>query len=325
MVGCGFIKLSSKNLKMKFKLLFVIIVSVALGSCKGKASKNSTPNSGTARIACDETLRPVFESEIDVFSSEYSGAKLLCSYHPENTAFKMLFSDSVQAIIVSRMLTTKEVDYFKEKTIYPRQALVAVDAIALIINSSNVDTLMTVNQVRDILTGKITRWNQINPKSSNKAIRVVFDNERSSIVSYFSDSICNGKMDLKKLYALNYNTDVIDYVKNHTDVLGFIGVNWISNKNDSLHLSFHKSIRPVAISPGVEARDDNSYLPYQAYMVDQAYPFTRNIYYIVTEPYNGLATGFSNFVASEKGQRIILKSGILPAIAPTRLVNVRSK
>jgi phosphate transport system substrate-binding protein len=202
---------------------------------------------------------------------------------------------------------------------------VAIDAIALIVNKSNRDSLLTVSQVRDILTGKITRWTQLNPKSSNDPIRVVFDNEKSSIVSFCADSICKGKMDVKKLYALNYNRDVIDYVSKHKDVLGFIGVNWISNRNDSLHLSFHNSIRAVAISESVDANSDNSYLPYQAYMVDNLYPFTRNVYFIISEPYNGLATGFSNFVASEKGQRIILKSGILPAIAPTRLVHVRSE
>jgi len=50
---------------------------------------------------------------------------------------------------------------------------------------------------------------------------------------------------------------------------------------------------------------------------------SRDIYIINAEPRNGLVTGFSSFVASDKGQRIILKSGILPAIAPTRVVSVR--
>lgn len=310
-------------MKTTINLLLIACLGFLFYGCNSK-STNSTPNSGHASIACDETLKPVFESEIEVFSSEYTNAKLKCQYMPANQALDLLFKDSVQSVICSRQLTTKEMEYFKTKALYPRHALVAVDAIALIVNRSNPDSLMTVDQIRDILTGKITRWNQINPKSASKPIRVVFDNEKSSIVSFCSDSICGGKMDVKKLYALDYNRDVIDYVSKNKDVLGFIGVNWISNRNDSLHLSFHKSIRAVAVSNSAEAREDNSYLPYQAYMVDQQYPFTRNIYFIVTEPYNGLATGFSNFVASDKGQRIILKSGILPAIAPTRLVNVRS-
>jgi phosphate transport system substrate-binding protein len=324
MEAYAFIRLLLKKQKMKSNYLIIALFAMLAFGCKGKVSTNSTPNSGKVNIACDETLRPVFEAEVDVFASIYPAATITCSYHPSNKAFELLFADSVKAVISTRKLSASEMTAFEKKTIFPRQALVAVDAIALIVNSSNKDTMMTVDQVRDILTGKITNWNQISPKSPKKPIRVVFDNEQSSIVSYFADSICNGKMDVKKLFALTYNADVIDYVIKNPDVLGFIGVNWISNRNDSLHLSFHKSIKAVAVSSGTEARDDNSYLPYQAYMVDQLYPFTRNIYYVDAEPYNGLATGFSNFVASEKGQRIILKSGILPAIAPTRMVKVRS-
>ena len=310
---------------MKSRIWISMFVAITLASCNSQSSKNSTPNSGEVKIACDETMKPVFEAELEVFSSEYGEALVDCNFLPENQALDLLFKDSVQAAICSRQLTAQEMAVFKQKSLYPRHALVAIDAIALIVNKSNRDSLLTVSQVRDILTGKITRWTQLNPKSSNDPIRVVFDNEKSSIVSFCADSICKGKMDVKKLYALNYNRDVIDYVSKHKDVLGFIGVNWISNRNDSLHLSFHNSIRAVAISESVDANSDNSYLPYQAYMVDNLYPFTRNVYFIISEPYNGLATGFSNFVASEKGQRIILKSGILPAIAPTRLVHVRSE
>jgi phosphate transport system substrate-binding protein len=68
---------------------------------------------------------------------------------------------------------------------------------------------------------------------------------------------------------------------------------------------------------------DNSYKPYQAYIYQGVYPLTRDVYAVNAEPRNGLATGFTAFLASDRGQRIILKSGIIPAIAPVRIVNVR--
>lgn len=311
---------------MKNSIVLITAFALMLFSCKEKTSNNSTPVSGNSKIACDETLRPLFEAELDVFQSMYAEADLQCEYLPASNALDLLLKDSVSAVVSTRRLTTQEMEFFKKKALYPKEVTVAIDAIALIINKNNRDSLLTVSQVQDILTGKITKWSQLNPKSPNTPIRVVFDHQNSSIVSYFNDSICNGKMDVKKLYALDYNKDVIDYVSKNKDVLGFVGVNWISNRNDSLHLSFHESIRPVAISNSLEkAGTDDSYLPYQAYMGEGLYPFTRNVYYIITEPYNGLATGFSNFLASDRGQRIVLKSGILPALAPTRLISVRKE
>ena len=59
-------------------------------------------------------------------------------------------------------------------------------------------------------------------------------------------------------------------------------------------------------------------------MALEQYPLIRNIWMISTDPHLGLADGFISFVSSDKGQRIILKAGLLPAIAPIRLVNIRN-
>ena len=228
-------------------------------------------------------------------------------------------------IVASRPLTDNETAFLKQKKIFPRTNKIAVDAIALIVSPTSTDTLITINQIRDILTGKISRWDQINPSSTTGKIKVVFDNEKSGIVKYLVDSICGGKLDTANVFALEYNRDVIEYTCTHPGVLGFIGASWISNANDSLHLSFHKKIKVVSVSDNSRPDTENSYKPYQAYLVDRIYPLTRDIYIINTEPRNGLVTGFSSFVASDKGQRIILNSGVLPAIAPTRVINIRKE
>jgi phosphate transport system substrate-binding protein len=229
----------------------------------------------------------------------------------------------IQLIVASRTLSGNETAILNQKKIFPRQNKIAIDAIGLVVSPSSIDTMISVDQIRGILTGKIARWDQINPASTAGKIKVVFDNEKSGIVKYLADSICSGKLVTSNVFALEYNRDVIEYTSTHPGVLGFIGASWISNTDDSLHLSFHKKIRVVSVSNDSHPNAENSYKPYQAYLVDKLYPLTRDIYIINAEPRNGLVTGFSSFIASDKGQRIILKSGILPAIAPTRVINIR--
>ena len=311
---------------MKNCSIFILILLFA-GGCrffKGNPY-NNTPTTGIITICSDETFRPVIEPEIDVFKSMYAYAIVNSKYVPETEAFSQLLKDSVQLVIASRRLNNDETAVLNKMKLYPRQTKIATDAIALIVHPSNKDTMITVNQIKDILSGKITRWNQINPSSSADPVSVVFDNEKSGIVTYLVDSICKGNFVTSNIYALDYNRDVIEYTATHPSVLGFIGVSWISNRDDSLHLSFHKRIKVLAVSQDPVPNITNSYKPYQAYMVNNIYPLTRDIYMINTEPRNGLATGFSAFIASDKGQRIILKSGILPAVAPTRVVNIRKQ
>ena len=49
----------------------------------------------------------------------------------------------------------------------------------------------------------------------------------------------------------------------------------------------------------------------------------RDVYVILTDPRSGLASGFSTFLASDRGQRIILRAGLMPATQNVRIVNVR--
>ena len=309
---------------MRFFGLLMGLVLLA-GGCrffKGNPYQNTTI-SGTTTIAVDETLRPVMEAEIDLFKGIYGYSEIIARYLPENEVFEQLLNDSVKLIITSRKLKTEEIPIINSRKLFPKQLKVATDAIALIVHPSCKDTLLSLKQIRDILNGKILNWNQLDPSSPSCPIQVLFDNEKSGIAKYMADSICHGNFPTTHVSALSYNRDVIEYVATHPNVLGFIGTSWIGNKNDSLHLSFHKKIRVIAVSESDSATPENSYKPYQAYLLDHMYPLTRSVYTINAEPRNGLSTGFVSFVASDKGQRVILKSGIIPAVAPSRVVNVR--
>ena len=90
-------------------------------------------------------------------------------------------------------------------------------------------------------------------------------------------------------------------------------------------MSFLENIRVMAVSPYRNATVTNSFKPYQAYIALKNYPMTRPVVLILSEPRMGLASGFTTFISSDRGQRIILKSGIIPATQPVRLVNVRDQ
>jgi len=307
-----------------FLCIGLLIIAAGCQFFKGKPKQSSTI-SGTTSIAVDETFRPVIEAEISLFKGIYGESEFNARYLPEGEAFRLLISDSVQLIVTSRTLKPEETAIINQRKLFPKQVKIATDAIALIVHPSCKDSMISVNQIRDILSGKITNWKQLSSSSPSLPVNVLFDNEKSGIVKYLIDSVCHGNFSTASVSALKYNLDVINYTASHPGTLGFIGASWISNKNDSLHLSFHKKIRVLSVSSSDIPTVENSYKPYQAYLLDNMYPLSRPVYMINTEPRTGLSTGFVSFVASDKGQRIILKSGIVPAIAPTRVVNVREQ
>ena len=104
---------------------------------------------------------------------------------------------------------------------------------------------------------------------------------------------------------------------------GIIGVNWVGNVGDSTRLSFNESVRVMRISDSSNPTVQNSFRPYQAYLALKKYPLTHDVFILINDPQGALPTGLMTFLTGDKGQRIILKSGLVPATQPVRLVNVK--
>lgn len=280
-----------------------------------------TPTSGNIKIDVDESFQPLLDTEIFTFTSLYHNATINPKYKPEVDVINDFMNDSVPVIITSRKLTDNQIQYLRDSLVIARTIPFAYDALALITNKVNLDTLLKYDIVKDIFTGKIHYWNEVDPKSKLGEIRVIFDNNKSGNIRYFKDLFSIDSLS-KNFYAVNTNPEVIEFVSRNPDALGIISVNWISDKNDSLSMSFVKKVNVEAISQQY-INDGSYYRPYQGSIYEKSYPFVREVYLISRETFKGLGSGFIQWATAEQGQRIVLKSGLVPATMPIRLVQIK--
>lgn len=328
-------------------LLFIITGALLLVSCHQRKVRSDTVTSGIAQVAVDESFAPIIEAEINVFESLNSEAAIIPVYTSEQNAYDLLMEDSIRLVIGTRLLTDRERGIIEKRRQRIRTQKIAIDGIALITHKGNKDTLLTTNDIRNIMSGETRSWKQINPGSPLDSLAVIFDTPNSSMVRYIQDTLCDKRAFGKNVKALSTDSSspditrvgshdkVIEYVASHPNALGFVGVNWIANPVDTTHLSFINKVNIVSVSSATKATPDNSYkpLPYQLALEvahresprefpTGGYPLIRDIYIIITDASGGLPSGFFNFIAGDRGQRIILKSGLLPANRPLRLVHI---
>jgi phosphate transport system substrate-binding protein len=311
-----------------FRLVVILSILTVIISCRRDVKKDKftdTPTTGEATIAVDETFRPVIDSELPVFHAMYKYAKIHPSYKSEVDAINLLLKDSVRLAIVTRPLTNKEMDFFHARKFFPKEVKIALDGIAVLVNPANPDTIFSMEVLRKIMLGEITSWKQLNPSSKLGKIRVIFDNPGSSTVRFVVDSITKTGNLGKQLGSMENNVDVVDYVSRNPESIGLIGVSWVSDRDDPKCLSFLDKVKVASICKSHPANPDESFQPFQAFIATGKYPLTRYLYAILTEPRVGLGSGFTSFVASDKGQRIILKTGIVPYTQPVRIVNIKSE
>jgi phosphate transport system substrate-binding protein len=313
---------------MKIKNGFFIFLVAIFFSCNSSSVKHDpftdTPTSGEITIVADESYQPLVQAQLDTFMEIYKYAKINVLYLPESEVFNALMNnDSVRLAIVARELTDDEKTYFDKRKIIPRTLKVAEDAIALVVNKNNGDTLITYEQLTDIIRGKIVQWSQLNSGGSKDTIRIVFDRNGSANARFLNERFLKGEKFPPNIFATNSNAAVVEYVSSNKNSLGVIGVNWISDQDDSAAGEFLKKINVVALSMPDTAKSPLEFnKPFQAYIALKSYPLIRNVNIISREGRNGLGTGFASFVAGDKGQRMIRLMGLLPATMPVRIIKV---
>lgn len=300
-------------------LLGIFLLLFSLQGCKRKPKDNwdDTIKSGIINIACDDNFRVMMDAQIQVFEglSDYQTV-VTPIYTNEKEAIRLLVADSVRFALATRDLNPSERKEVEESGRLAKKFLVAFDGIALVVNRQNKDTLLTIADLKKILTGEITEWSQINENTRIGTIRVLFDNKESGILRYVVDSIARGEALSPNLYALNNDKEVLEKVVEMPNAIGLVGLNVLADVTLPAYRKLRSEVSLVRISRDEHATLENSYLPYPGDINQENYPLWRPVYSLLTDPRMGLSSGLSVFLSNERGQKIILQSGLLPVTDP---------
>ncbi|MBL0132752.1 MAG: substrate-binding domain-containing protein [Chitinophagaceae bacterium] len=296
-------------------MLFVACLPLFLIGCSGNknaAAISDTLTTGTINISVDESFRPVIDSQIQVFESLHPEAKIVVHYKSEADCLRDLDVDSIRMVIVTRGLSDDEQKQLKDTLTYvPTFGVLAYDAIAAIVNPQTPDSLLTMQDIRSLAKG-----------TSGLPYKIVMDGKNStSTVRFIIDSLLKGEKMGANVEGAMGSEAVIDYISKNTNAVGLIGVSWIGNSDDPNQSSFLKKVNIASI----ECRNcsNGPYVkPYQANIYTGRYPMIRPLYYILKENYDGLGSGFRNFLIYEKGQKVFKRAYLLPARMALEVQNI---
>ncbi|PZP48198.1 MAG: hypothetical protein DI598_10205 [Pseudopedobacter saltans] len=312
--------------KQSIQLFFPIIAIfflIGLDSCKKKKkekeenviSTQTTPDNGTLHISVDETFRPVIDQEIEMYHATYPNAHIIADYKPEVDCFKDFQNDTSRLIIVARGLDSSESNFYKAQLgAVPRYEIVAFDAVAVLVNRQSPDSLFSYEQLQDILTGK----------ESNKTV-AVDGSKATSTVRYLIDSILKGKEFGSNIIATSGSKEVLNYVTNNVNAIGFIGYSWMAAIQDSTNSYYNSKIKTALIKCKT-CKENNMYArPSQENITNMRYSMFRPVVSIIKDRDPSLATGFYNFLQSERGQLIFRRALLMPAMVAFNVRQVNLK
>jgi phosphate transport system substrate-binding protein len=170
-----------------------------------------------------------------------------------------------------------------------RSVMVAKDGIVVVVHPSSKVKGLTIDQVRNVFTGKIKNWKEIG--GSNAPVTVVSREAGSGTRTSF-EQIVGGVKLTDNAIIQDSNGTIRETVANDANAIGYLSHGLLNDK-----------IKALAID-GITCTPDE--------IAKGAYKLVRPIYFLTrTEP-RGEMAAFINYVLSEDGQKILRTSGLIP-------------
>ena len=311
---------------MKWNKWHLILILFIFSGChRAKTTIPESMLSGTAVIAADEALMPLLNAEIDVFQSMYNYASIDCKFGSEYDAVNLLLQQKTRLAIISRPLNEEESASLKSKNLIPESIPLAYDAIALIVHSEHPSMTLTMDQISQMMSGKITEWSQLNNSVQSGTIQLVFDTESSGVIRYLNDQLNLNKKVSGNITFAGDSRKVIEMVAANANAIGFVGYNWLSEFENLKVQELLTKVSLVAISASSANSTSTSFVPSLSSLYNNTYPLIRRVYAIYTDPSASLARGFLSHLTSERGQKIIYRFGLKPESDFQRLISTRKE
>ena len=284
--------------------IFLISFFVLVISCKKTDKIVDNPQLGTITVAADESFKSVSEALTERYMALNPNTKINLVIKKEDLAFLDLLDNKARVIIMSRELTEKEKQGYKDKIDMEMQpAKFAADAVVFVVPKNSTKENISVEEIEKEL------------QSDNK--KIIFDGTNSSNLNFVAQKF-KTTPDKLKYSIISGNKNIIEQLNKYPDKIGVISLNTISRPYDKESESLKNSVKILKVVEG-----GKSYEPDIINLKNMTYPFTRVLYFLTNEGYYGLGNGFIRFSCQQLGQIVVEKEGLQPYNIFKREVQMR--
>lgn len=291
-------------MRSKIALLFSIVV--VLSGCAKHSDKTSsgTKASGAmVQIKGSDTMVNLGQAWAEAYMKDNSGANVAVTGGGSGTGIAAMINGTTDIAESSRPMKDKEIALAKQRGIDPIEHEVALDALSVIVNPANSVSKLTIDQLSDIFTGKITNWKQIGGPDS-KIVLLSRDRNSGSHVFFLEHVLRRGNEKGPEEYVqstlmIPSSEAIASQVATDKASIGYVGLGYVDAKK-------HKAIEvaKTADGPFVSPSVKNA--------INHTYPISRPLYWYTNgQPKDGVKD-LLDFVMSADGQKIVDKLGFAP-------------
>lgn len=288
--------------------LLVMLLAMSLASCGGAtkdgsgASTDAEPKRAIQNKGSDTlvNLALAWAEEYRVVDPSVS---IAVTGGGSGTGIAALINGTVDIANASRKMKEKEIAAAQENGIEPIEYTVAIDALAVVVNLENSVSELTIPQLADIYTGRVTNWKDV---GGNDAPIVLLSRETNSgtHVYFLEEVVRKGDKENEDIFApetllMPSSVGITSELRRNPNAIGYDGFGYVDPHHEKMIAISIDGESPY-VMPSVESGSDGSY------------PISRDLYmYTAGEPTEVMAE-YLDWVMGPDGQTIVAELGFVP-------------
>lgn len=292
-------------------LLYSVALALLLGILASNACAPAGPASGAApEIGAVQTIQN--KGSDTIVNLALAWAEAYTAQHPEvriavtgggsGTGIAALINGTVDIANASRAMRPEELERARANGVEPVEHVIAADAIAVVVHPSNPVDGLTIDQLSEIFTGRVTNWQEVG--GEDRPIVLLSRESNSGTHIYFLEEVVRkGKQGNQALFSpdtlLMPSSEGISYeIRQNPNAIGYDGLGYVTEDQKTL---------------AVAIRADEPYvLPTIATVKDGSYPIARSLYMYTNGQPTGVIKDYLDWILSDEGQAIVRKLGFVP-------------
>jgi phosphate transport system substrate-binding protein len=288
---------------MKRTLILFLLFSFLFVSC-GSSSTDTTSDSPAQYIENkgSDTIVNLALAWAETYQAEHADVRISVTGGGSGTGIAALINGTVDIANASRKIKDEEIAEAQSKGVEPLEHIIARDAIAVIVNQENPVSELTLQQISDIYSGKITNWSEVG--GEDRPIVKLSRETNSGTHVYFLETVLRlGNKEDKTLFStdtllLPSSEGIISEVRSNPNAIGYDGLGYVP-----------EDLKMIAIA---EEAGGAYVLPAITTVNDKTYPIARDLYMYTDGEPTGVVKDYLDWMLSAEAQEIVAELGFVP-------------
>jgi phosphate transport system substrate-binding protein len=285
------------------RIFIVLVLSSILISC-GSSNNSSSSDSSASYIENkgSDTIVNLALAWAETYQAEHTDVRISVTGGGSGTGIAALINNTVDLANASRKIKDEEIAEAQAKGVEPVEHIIARDAIAVIVNPENPVNELTLQQLSDIYSGKLTNWTQVG--GDDRPIVKLSRETNSGTHVYFLETVLRlGNSEDKTLFSMDTlllpsSEGIISEVRDNPNAIGYDGLGYVPD--DLKMIAIAKEEGGAYVLPSIETVNDKSYA------------IARDLYMYTNGQPQGIVKEYLDWILSEEAQQIVADLGFVP-------------